>query len=191
VVKTLSKSKLYLKSYFTFEYSAPVITGGGPNVDFKTSHDIFSQLRDIENIALGQHFRIHDYLGLQWNWAQTELDNIAFQDAGPLARRAIFKMDHVNFSALFFMPVEKNLFELFAEIGAADVRSRTSYVKSNGSLIAQKNHETTGIYGLGFQIKHFKNSDDAIRFSFQKYSGKLAGLDSHYSTVRFGYLKRF
>jgi len=181
----------FYKHFFTIDYSAPVISDGGANSRLKTSDDIFHQIRDIENIALGQHFRIHKFLGLQWNWAQTDLDNTAFRGVGALSRKANFRMDQYNFSALFFVPVEPNLFEIFAELGVSDMHSKLNYATADGSFFQQKNHETNGIYGLGFQINPDKNSEDAVRFSVQKYSGKLSLLDSHYTTVRIGYLKKF
>lgn len=179
----------FFKPFLSIEYSAPRILGGGTNVEFKTSHNLFSQVRDIENIALGMNLRIHRYLGFNANWAQTELDNTSLQNIGTLSREANFRLDQYNFSALFYAPIVENLFELFAEGGISDMSSRLNYASSSGNFSDRKSHETMGIYGIGFQILPSETS--AIRFSVQKYSGKLALLNSHYETIRIGYLKAF
>lgn len=180
----------FFKPYVSLEYSAPVISGGGPNVDFHTSHNLFSQIRDIENIAIGGNFRVHRYLGFNANWQQTELKNDRVQHVvAGLSRMAFFSMDQYNLSALFYAPVVTNFFEIFAEGGVSDMTSRINYTRADGSLFQNKAHETMGIYGAGFQLSFSEGT--FLRMSLQKYSGKLALLDSHYSTVRIGYLQAF
>ena len=181
--------KFFLRPFLSVEYSAPTITGGGSNADFKTN--IFEkQVKDLENIALGLNVRVHDFLGFNANWAQTELNNTALQGFS-LAQKARFNLDHYNLSALVYFPLEKNLFEIFAEAGISDMNSKLRYTTSNGDFTSRKAHETMAFYGGGFQLNPFQNSKNAIRFSCQKYSGKLALLNSHYAVVRVGYLHEF
>lgn len=179
----------YFDHNFLFEYSVPIISGGGTNTEFKASKNLLHQIKDIENISFGQHFRIHKYLGLEWSWTQTDLDNTNFQDAGPLAQKAGFRMDHYDFAATFFLPTDKDFFEVFAKIGVSDMKSKLRYVKSDGTFIQARDKETKGIYGIGLQFD--VNKKDKLRVYFQKYAGKLALLDAHYSTLRVGYLKNF
>ena len=187
-INTASPNAFYFKPYFSIEYSAPVISGGGANVDFKTSKSFFSQMREFENLALGGHFRVQKYLGFNLNWAQSEMDNSSANNL-PLSRKANFRMDHYNLSALFFVPVVEKSFELFGEVGAADMYSKIDYVQSNGNFVSDKAHETKAFLGAGAQIN--LNETSSLRISFQKYSGKLALLNSYYTTLRVGYLHAF
>lgn len=180
----------FLKSFATLEYSAPEISGGGVNTNFK-SEDIFDQLKDLNNLALGMHFRIHKFVGLNANVQKTEMENSSVPAAIDLSKKAEFNAQHFNFSALFYAPIIEDMFELFAEIGVADFNSKLTYTTSGGTFFQQKAHETKGIYGIGFQVNVSEESDDAIRFSYQKYAGKLALLDANYATVRLGYIKSF
>lgn len=173
----------------TIEYSAPILTSGGVNADMRTNN-FGKQMSHIQNIALGANFRVHKFLGFNANWAQTELKNDSLQNIGSLSQEARFKLDQYNFSALAYMPINKR-FELFAEAGVADINSKLTYVTSAGLSVNNKAHETMGLYGLGFQVKLCENADDAIRVSFQKYTGKLALTNTYYTTVRIGYLKAF
>ncbi len=180
----------FLKSFVSLEYSAPEISGGGGNTDFQTN--LFGkQISNFENIAIGLHFRVHRYLGFNANWQQSELHNSSLTHYGALQQKARFKMDQYNLSALFYLPVKEDEFEIFAEAGVADMNSKLTFIASDSSSTYRKNHETMGLYGLGFQFMPFDDSDDAFRFSFQKYIGKLALLDSHFTTIRIGYLKSF
>jgi len=188
-VKTAPTHGFFFKPSLSIEYNAPEVSGGGTNTDFKTSDDLFHQLREIENIALGFNFRLHRYLGFNANWVQSDLDNASLQDVGALSRKANFRIDQYNFSALFYVPLVENLFEVFAEGGVSDMTSKLNYANASGVFLERKAHETTGLYGAGFQLT--LNENNAIRFSVQKYYGKLALLDSHYSTVRIGYLRSF
>jgi len=183
------RSVFHPKTYLSIEYSAPNVMGGGVNTTFKTN--VFEkQVKELENIALGMHFRTHRFLGFNFNWAQTDLTNGAVQNAS-LSQIAHFKMDQYNASALFFAPVVENMFDLFAELGVSDMHSRLSYVQPGGSVFDRRDHETMGIYGIGFQFSPIDGSSDAFRFTFQEYTGKLSLLNARYSTVRIGYLKSF
>lgn len=173
----------------TIEYSAPVLTGGGVNADMRTNN-FGKQMSHLQNIAFGGNFRLHKLLGFNANWAQTELKNDSLQNIGSLSQEAHFKLDQYNFSALVYAPINNRL-ELFAEAGVSDVNSKLTYVTSAGTSVSRKDHETMGLYGLGFQAKLCENSEDVIRISFQKYTGKLALTNTYYTTVRIGYLKAF
>ncbi len=186
----ISNSQFFFKPLLSLEYSAPVISGGGTNVNFHTNN-FGKQVSGFENIAIGGNFRIHKFFGFNANWAQTDLNNATFQDVGALSKTAHFKMDQYNFSALLYAPVIENFAEVFVEAGISDMVSKLNYADLDGNLVARNAHETMGIYGVGFQFEPWIKSDSAVRFSFQKYSGKLALLDSHYATLRIGYLKAF
>ena len=185
-----SENGFFFKPAITLEYSAPVTSSGGSNSDFKTNN-FGKQLRNVENIAIGTNLRVHEFLGFNINWAQTDLNNTVLQDVGGLSRKAHFKLDQYNFSALFYAPVVKNTFELFAEAGVSDMTSRLSYARVDGTMVDRKAHETMGLYGAGFQVYLSEQNDSAIRFSVQKYAGKQALLNTNFTTVRVGYLKSF
>jgi len=189
--KTFAKTPdgFFFKPAVTIEYSAPEISGGGVNTDFKTSQSLFDQIIDFENIAVGGNFRVHENLGFNANFAQSAMDNHELFNVGSLSRKANLRIDQYNFSALFYAPIVKNLFEAFAELGVSDINSKLTYTRSNGVSFSGKAHETKAIYGAGFQIN--LTESDAIRFSVQKYSGKLALLNANYTTIRIGYLKAF
>lgn len=184
-----SQNEFFLQSSLSLEYSAPSINGGGSNVDFKTNN-FGKQFTGIENFAIGGNLRIHKYVGFNANWSQSALHNNYLQDIGVVSQEARFKINHYNISALTYLPINK-IFELFIETGISDMNSRLHYVTASGSNVSRKAHETTIIYGGGFQVKVSDNCDDAWRFSFQKYSGKLALLNANYTTVRIGYLRFF
>lgn len=188
-VNVTSENAFYFKPFLSIEYSAPTISGGGANVDFKTSHRLSGQIREFQNFAVGGHFRVQKYLGFNLNWQQTEMDNASLYGVGTLARQANFKMDHYNLSALFFVPIVPNTFELFAELGVADMNSKIDYVQSNGNFVSTRAHETKALFGGGAQVNLNKTS--TVRVSFQKYSGNLALIHSNYSTFRIGYLHAF
>lgn len=186
----MNQSGFFFKPYLSIEYSAPDISGGGTNVNFKTSQNFFSQMRDLENLALGGNFRVHKNLGFNINWAQTDMENYALQAApGGLTRKANFRLDQYNFTALGYFPVVKDSFELFVEGGAADITSKLNYAGLDGVFHENKAHETKAVYGAGFQL--YVNPNNIVRFSVQKYAGKLALLDSHFTTIRIGYLASF
>ncbi len=178
----------FFKPFISIEYSAPALSSG-VNKNFK-SNNFGKQISGFENIALGGNFRLHKFLGFNANWFQGSLNDNSLQDVGYLNNKARFKFDQYNFSALAYLPAN-DFFEFFAEAGVADIHSRLNYVKNDSTAIKNKAHETKAILGAGFQFKPCKKSDDMIRLSFQKYSGKLALLDTNYSTVRIGYLKAF
>ncbi len=183
------RDEFFLKPFGSLEYSAPNVIGGGVNSDLKTNLPE-KQIADFENIAVGGHLRIHKFVGLNTNWAQTELSNDSLQGYS-LSHKPRFKMDQYNLSALFYAPIIDDDFELFAEAGVSDMNTKLTYATSEGNSVVRKVHETMAVYGAGFQFTFSDNSDDSFRFSFQKYSGKLALLNAYYSTIRFGYLKSF
>jgi hypothetical protein len=180
----------FIKPAFSVEYSAPDVSGGGANSDFKTN--LFEkQIKNAENIALGTNIRIHKFIGLNANWAQTDLNAEELQDYGLMPYKARFKLEQYNLSSLFYLPVVEDGLEIFTELGVADISSRLNFTDGNGTFITRKAHETTAIVGVGFQFYFSDKMDDAFRFSYQKYTGKLALLDGTYSTLRLGYLKFF
>lgn len=187
---TESEEQFFFKPFLSLEYSAPVTSSGGSNADFRTNN-FGKQLRGFENIALGANVRVHKFLGFNANWAQTELNSSVVQDVGGLSRRAYFKLDQYNFSTLAYAPIIEKTFELFAEAGVSDMVSRLTYARTDSTIVDRKAHETIGFYGAGFQAYLSRESDDAIRFSVQKYAGKQALLDTNFTTVRIGYLKSF
>ncbi len=172
----------------TIEYSAPTLNSGYDK-NYATNN-FTKQIANFENIALGGNFRVHKNLGFNINWYQSSLSDHSAHNVGYLNYKATQQFSQFNFSALGYLPAN-DLIDLFAEAGLADIDSKLKYVTNSGSVVSQKSHQTLGFYGLGFQFKPYKNSDDSIRFSIQKYSGKLGLLDANYATARIGYLKVF
>ena len=179
----------FFKPSLSIEYSAPRFLKSGVNSDSKSSGTIFRQIGDINNFAIGGNFRVHKYLGFNANWAQGTMLNSELQGQGALSGRAQFSFDQYNLSALFYVPAIENFFEIFAEGGVTDFRSKLKYGAPNGAAINEKSHDTLGFYGAGFQFK--LNEKDAIRVSWQRYCGRIALMDSQYSTMRIGYLMAF
>lgn len=179
-----SENGFFFKPGVSIEYSAPVTSAGGSNADFKTNN-FGKQFRGLENLALGLNLRVHNYLGFNANWAQTDLNNTALQNTS-LSSKAHFKLDQYNFSALFYLPIEPKTFELFAEAGGADINSRLTY-----NATVENAHETKAFVGAGFQAFLSQKNDSAIRFGVQRYCGKLALINTDFTTVRIGYLKFF
>ncbi len=178
----------FLKTFATIEYSAPVVSGS-KNRDLKTN--IFEkQIKDFENIAVGFNFRVHKNLGFNLNWQQSDLNSNSLRDVS-ISQKAHFKTNHTNFSALFYTPKVSEIIEFFFEAGVADMNTKIAYVDANGASYSNKSHQTMGLFGAGFQLTPFKKSDDAIRFSMQKYSPNLGLINSNYTTVRLGYMKAF
>ncbi len=172
----------------TIEYSAPSISSG-VSKNF-SSNNFGKQISGFENIALGANVRVHKNLGFNANWYQGALSGNSLQNAGYLNNKARYKFDQYNFSTLVYIPAT-NFAEFFVEGGIANIRSHLNYVSNSGSSVSQSANHNKGFYGAGIQFKICEKSGDAIRLSFQKYSGKLALIDTNYSTVRIGYLKVF
>ena len=179
----------YIDGALSIEFSAPRISGAGDNKKFSTTDHIFKQVYNLENIALGTHIRFHDSFGFNANWVQTNLDSIALQHAGPLAKKALYKIEHYNFSLLTFIPIVTNFFELFVETGASDIRANLSFTRANGEFVNSKSHQTRFFYGGGMQIS--LNSTSSLRFSAQRYLGNVGLIMSDYTTVRVGFLRFF
>lgn len=184
-----STKEFFFKPALSLEYSVPRFTQSGINSRFKSDGTLSRQLGDINNIAVGGNFRVHKYWGFNANWAQGDLLNSEIQGEEFLSERAKFSFDQYNLSALFYIPAVENLFEIFAEAGVTDMRSKLKYGDSNGGYLIKKSHETLGFYGAGFQIT--LNEKDAIRVSWQKYAGRIGLVNSEYSTMRVGYLMSF
>ncbi len=184
-----SFGEFFFKPYFSIEYNAPKISKSGVNSNFKVSGAFFHQMHALENLALGGNFRVHKYLGFNTNWVQSDLTNSSLQSVGTLSERAQFTFDQYNLSALFYIPIIENFFEIFAEGGVADIRGKLTYTPLGGSAVNQTSHQTAGIYGAGFQI--LLNEKDTIRLSWQRYSGRIGLINSDYSTMRVGYLVAF
>lgn len=178
----------FFKPAATIEYSAPSLNSGYDK-NYKTNN-FTKQIANFENIALGGNFRVHKNLGFNINWYQSSLNDHSVHNAGYLNYKATQQFSQFNFSALGYLPAT-DLIDLFAEAGLADIDGKLKYVTNSGAVVSQKSHQTLGFYGFGFQFKPCKDSDDSIRFSFQKYSGKLGLLDANYATARIGYLKVF
>ncbi len=182
--------EFFLRPSLTLEYSAPEVSSGGVNVNFKTP-SLGDQLEGIENITFGAHLRIHENLGFNANWTQTDLENNVGLQNYFVYLNPHFKMDYYNFSALFFAPIEKDSFELFAEAGLSDMVSSLVIFESVGRYSKLKDHQTNPFLGLGFQLAPFEKSQDAFRFSVQRYIDKINIIDVNFTSVRIGYIKRF
>lgn len=180
--------EFFFQPAVTIEYSAPALSNG---VSKKfTSNNFSKQLNGFENIAIGANVRVHKFLGFNANWFQGALHGHETQGTGYLHNQARYKFDQVNLSTLLYFPLMREV-ELFAEAGVADINAKFNYIANNGTVVHQTSHKLKNFYGLGFQFKLCKDSQDAIRLSYQKYSGKLALLDANYATVRIGYVKAF
>jgi len=180
----------FFEPFLSVEYSAPKLSGGAQNSKFKTDN-IFKQVTAFDNIALGIHGRIHKYVGFNANWAQTDLSSTEMANYA-LEKKANYALNYTNFSALFFVPlIEDSKVEIFAELGAADMKSKISIFETSGEYTKKQSHQTATFYGAGFQIAPFDSSNDSIRMSFLRYAGKIALLDTNLTIVRLGYVKSF
>lgn len=188
LAKENSAQKFFLQPLISIEYSAPEISQGGVNTRFANSKGFFEQVADAENIALGVNLRVHQNLGFNFNWAQTELDSTALQGVS-LSRKANLRIDNYNLSALGYYPVVKDNLDFFVEGGVSRIYSSLSYVDSSGNFFSDKENRNKSFYGVGFQAQFSKS--DFLRFSVQKYSGNLGALEAKFSTIRIGYLKAF
>jgi len=183
-----NSSPLKSQIYLSLEYSAPRLSHDHGSNDFKTN-SLEKQLKDIENIAIGLNWRPHKFLGFNANWAQTELRSNKIYNASSL-QEGHLNIDQYNFSALFYLPVVKNLFDVFAEVGTSVMFSNLRYFDASQNLVSKNSSRAAALYGLGFQVAPFADSRSLIRFSAQKYSGSvLSGND--YATFRVGYLMAF
>jgi len=187
--KTYGANDFYIDPAISIEYNAPGISGGGENKRFSTTDNLLKQVYNLENIAIGAHIRFHDSFGFNANWVQTNLDSPALQHVQITDKKALYKIDHYNFSLLTYLPIVKNFFELFAETGVSDMRSDLNYINSRGENIKRNIHETRFFYGAGMQITF--NSITSIRFSDQRYAGNVGLIKSDYTTFRIGFLRFF
>lgn len=180
--------RFYFKPAATIEYQAPHISGGGANVNFKTNN-FGKQLTNFENIAIGGFFKFSHRIGVNLNWVKTDLHNSELQGVS-LSEVAHFKMQQVNLSAVYLVPVIRNFAEVFGEAGFSDMRSSLKYVTSSGAVKKTK-QEIMPFIGAGFQIKPFKSQSKALRFSVQRSIGQVDLLNSNYTTIRAGFVKYF
>lgn len=184
-----SKNNFYIKPAISIEYNAPGLSGAGDNKRFATTDHIFKQIYKFENIAIGAHIRFHDHFGLNANWVQTSLDSPVLKDTQIINKKAVYKIDHYNFSLLSFAPVIKNYFELFGELGLSDMHSNLAYTDVKGNSVNRNSHQTRIFYSAGLQI--IFNDYNAFRFSAQRYVGKVGLINSDYTTLRIGFLRFF
>lgn len=191
VIKTVEAktSELYFKPAITLEYSAPSMSGGGTNADFKTNN-FGKQITNFENIALGFHARIHKYVGLNFNYARLDLSNTALQDYA-ISQKARFSMNYYNLSLLGFVPVQDNSFEFFGEAGVSRAASKLDIYTSTGNFIQEKDTKFIPFIGAGVQVYPFAKSKDTIRFSALRYLNKLSAINTDLTVVRVGYVKTF
>lgn len=181
----------FLEPFLTVEFSAPELSSGGVNTEFKTD-SIDARIGDLSGIALGGHFRIHKYLGLNVNWSQERLHSeLGLQDF-VINSKPRFSMDYYNFSLLAFLPViEDSLLEFFVEGGVSDMESKLSFDAVGAGFTSVEDHQTNPFVGLGFQFAPFEEEKDAFRFSALRYVDKISVLDTDLTVFRIGYVKRF
>lgn len=184
-----SKSDFFFEPALSLEYNIPVVSGAGDNKKFTNSEHFFKQVYNLENIAIGAHIRFHESFGLNANWVQTNMNSTSLQHREPLAKEAIYKVDHYNFSLLTFLPIIPRFFEFFGETGVAHIRNELAYTTLGNRLILEKSNQSRAFYGVGAQIA--LNSLTTIRISGQRYVGNFGLIGSDYSTVRVGFLRFF
>ena len=184
------RDSFFLEPFVTVEYSAPRFYGNSSASHFATD-SIFNQAKKFDNIALGFHGRIHKYIGLNFNWSQTDLTTTSLNGYN-LAKKASFGLDYYNFSALFFAPlVEDSVVELFGEIGISKMKSKISLLDNNGVYTKKVANADVPFVGIGFQVAPFESSKDVFRLTFQRYLSKLDLVGANFSTIRVGYVKSF
>jgi len=184
-----SKNSFFFEPALSLEYNIPAVSGAGNNNKFTNSEHFFKQVYNLENIALGAHIRFHESFGLNANWVQTNMDSTVIQHREPLAKEAIYKVDHYNFSLLTYLPIIPRFFEFFGETGVAHIRSELAYSTISNRLVLEKSNQSRAFYGIGAQIA--LNDLTTIRLSGQRYVGNFGLLGSDYTTVRLGFLRFF
>ncbi len=184
------RDSFFLDPFVTIEYSAPRLSGNSGAKHFATN-GIGDQIKKFDNIALGFHGRIHKYFGINANWSQTDLSSPSL-NGRVLEKKATLGLDYYNFSGLFFAPViGDGFFEIFGEAGVSRMKSKISIFETGGAYTKVKKSEYKPFVGFGFQLAPFADSKDAIRFSVQRYIGKIDLIDATFTTVRLGYVKSF
>ncbi|GDX36309.1 hypothetical protein LBMAG18_08200 [Alphaproteobacteria bacterium] len=184
-----SKSDFFFEPALSLEYNIPVVSGAGDNKKFTNSEHFFKQVYNLENIAIGTHIRLHESFALNANWVQTNMDSTSLQHREPLAKEAIYKVDHYNFSLQTFLPIIPRFFEFFGETGVAHIRSELAYTTLGNRLILEKSNQSRAFYGVGAQIA--LNNLTSVRISGQRYVGNFGLISSDYTTVRLGFLRFF
>lgn len=117
------------------------------------------------------------------------MDSTVIQHREPLAKEAIYKVDHYNFSLLTYLPIIPRFFEFFGETGVAHIRNELAYSTISNRLVLEKSNQSRAFYGIGAQIA--LNNLTTIRLSGQRYVGNFGLLGSDYTTVRLGFLRFF
>ncbi|MCE3255835.1 MAG: hypothetical protein K0R25_1329 [Rickettsiaceae bacterium] len=171
-----------LKSALTVEYQGTDLNSNGQNDEFKRN-SVSNQLKNFENIVLGLNLRVHKYLGFNLNWMRTGFENKALNGFG--VGEASLKLQNFNATSLLYFPIiGDHWLEGFAELGIADINSRTRFTQI-GSRFEQKSHETALLYGAGIQFMPY-DSDIAFRFGFQKYQTDLGIVKAKMAAFRGG-----
>lgn len=184
---------LVFEPSFSIEYAGVEFEGNGNSSHFDNK-PLEKQLGDFENIALGLHFRVHKYVGININWSQADLDNPdGVKGVDTLSsNKPELRLDYTNYSMLFFLPfVEDSKLEGFLELGVSDMYEELSYVSSNGAFVDAKDHQSNPVIGLGLNYLPFEDSYNAIRFSAQRYVNSLNTTGADMYGFRVGYLLSF
>ncbi len=172
-----------LKPAMTFEYQ-------GVQVDNFSENSFGHQLKNFDNIVLGLNFRVHKYLGFNFNWAKSSLESNSFDNAVLSEKQALNLQNFNATSVLYFPLIGDHWLEGFAEIGVSDVQSELKLVDLSGVGTKQKSHETAPLYGLGIQFMPY-DYDIAFRFGVQKIQTNLGLANSSITTFRGGVIIPF
>ncbi len=182
-------SEFHFKPAATVEYQVSNISGGGVNSNFKTS-DFNSQITNFDNIVIGGFFKFNHRIGINLNFVKTNLGNSELQGTS-LSQDARLKINQINASGVYLFPVIDSFMEAFGEFGFSNRKNNLKYITSSSDSVVKSSREIVPFIGAGFQIKPFRSVSKVLRFSVQKYSGKIDVLDSSYLTVRAGFVKYF
>ena len=179
-----------LKTAATLEYQVPNIVGNGENSQFK-NETIWSQIKGLNNIVIGAHFRTHKYLGFNINWSKFMMKNDNLNDFGTLSTKPSLSIQNINFSSLWYIPlIGDHLLESFIELGLSDIQSQFKYASDTQGFVSIKEHDTVPLYGLGLQFAPY-DSETVFRISIQKYNTKLSPLNVNITSWRAGVVKYF
>ncbi len=182
---------LVLEAGVSIEYAGVEFDGNGNSSHFENKK-LEVQLKEFENVALGLHFRVHKYFGLNINWAQADLDNSSgLNGVATLSTvKPELRLDYTNYSALFFYPfVEDSVFEGFLELGVSDMYENLTYTDTSGQGIDIKDHQSNPFIGLGINYLPFEDSLDSVRFTAQGYINKINTTGADFYGFRVGYVK--
>ena len=179
-----------LKPAATLEYQLPHIASNGGNSQFK-NETIWNQIKNLNNIAIGAHFRVHKYLGFNMNWSKFTMESSNLNGVGVLSNKANLAIQNINFSSLWYAPlIGDHLLEGFIEMGLSDVQSQFKYASDINGFVNIKDHATVPLYGVGLQFSPY-NSETVFRISIQKYNTKLSPLNADIVSWRAGVVQYF